>query len=134
MVRKFIAIAVALFIVSAAHAGPKEHCVASGEVFSNAMTAEALRLSFAEVRDWRRTDYYSLPQEFRTLVEQSLVQMRPEVQSIVDTVMGKIPKWNKDGHDGRSIARQIMLGGFRQSSDDFAVMCLKTLEAQGHKF
>lgn len=134
MVRKLIAAAGALAVMSVAHAGPKERCVASGEVFRNAMTAEALRLSYAEVHDWRRTDYYSLPQEFRTMVEQTLEQMRPQVQSTVDTVMGKIPKWNRDGLDGRSIARQIMLGGFSRSNDDFAVMCLKTLEAQGQKF
>ncbi|TFW72964.1 hypothetical protein C3Y98_00975 [Methylotenera oryzisoli] len=109
----------------AATADSKQDCIVSGRVFQDAMRSEVLSIAYGEQIDWRRIDYYTLPKSAQERIEVDISKMRPTAESIVANVQKDVSEWNRQGMDGNSMAREILLGGMENLAEKYAIQCLK---------
>jgi len=106
----------------------KNDCVVAGKVFQDAMQSETLKIAYGEHTDWRRIDYYMLPERTQERIESDVIQMRATAESVVADIKKDIPEWKRQGLDSLSMSREILMRGLSNLGEEYAIRCLKALQ------
>lgn len=111
----------------------KEDCIVGGRVFEEAILAQAISIAFGEVIDWHRVDYYTLSKSMQNRLEADVAAMMPRSQSVVADLQSQAIGWNREGMDGHSMMRKILLKGLKGVGEGYSVKCLKTQQENENK-